>query len=361
MEHIDEIPFFFSVYCGQNKNIKSLITFIEEVCAGLTVVHKNGLIHRDLKPDNILIRADGTPVLIDFGSARHYTHKARKNLTSLLTPGYSPFEQYIGKIEAQGPWTDIYALGALIYRIVTGEKPPNAIKRNHAMTTHQPDPIGNLHKLTSGQLSERFVDIIYKTLSVKEKDRPQTIEEFLGLLHAEKDNTKPLPIKNTKKAKTNIRRLIDTLSFFDGFSDEEKESILQYHVCLKQCDKGVYITRQDRPGNTFYILLKGSVSILAGHQSSPLAILKEGKIFGEIAFLENTNRTNDIVANTPCKMIQLDNKLLADLGSEIREKIKDRILSQVFQRMEETNKRLQIYAQAIEQLNSVQLSLDAET
>lgn len=88
---------------------------------GLELMHSKGFIHRDIKPGNIFIRNDNSPVLIDFGSARFHLEDD-KTLTQLVTPGYAPFEQYHGKSDVQGPWTDIYSLGATLYQVITGEK-----------------------------------------------------------------------------------------------------------------------------------------------------------------------------------------------------------------------------------------------
>ena len=93
------------------KRLKELIVPISQ---GLTEVHRHGFIHRDIKPANILVRRDGTPVLLDFGSARNASRVTKHALTALVSVGYAPMEQYNGDEDAsdqQGPWTDIYALG----------------------------------------------------------------------------------------------------------------------------------------------------------------------------------------------------------------------------------------------------------
>jgi len=99
---------------------------------GLEQVHEAGFIHRDIKPPNIFIREDGSPVLLDFGSARQSLGEHTRTLTTMVSPGYAPFEQYVSKSDKQGPWTDIYGLGATMYRAVTGKSPPNAVDRSAA-------------------------------------------------------------------------------------------------------------------------------------------------------------------------------------------------------------------------------------
>ena len=103
---------------GESVLREMLIPLLE----GLGVVHRTGYLHRDIKPGNIFVRDDGSPVLIDFGSARS---TSGSEMTAIVTPGYAPLEQYhaTGK---QGPWTDIYALGGVLYWAVTGNKPVDA-------------------------------------------------------------------------------------------------------------------------------------------------------------------------------------------------------------------------------------------
>ncbi|MGH7003435.1 MAG: serine/threonine protein kinase, partial [Alphaproteobacteria bacterium] len=88
--------------------------FLDGLLDGVEAVHKGGLLHRDIKPDNIFIRRDGTPVLIDFGAARQAVTRQSRGLTAIVTEGYAPYEQYETDSH-QGPWTDIYALGAVLY------------------------------------------------------------------------------------------------------------------------------------------------------------------------------------------------------------------------------------------------------
>lgn len=93
---------------------------------GLKVIHDAGYLHRDIKPGNIYMRADGSPVLLDFGSARQTMQQSE--LTAIVSPGWAPFEQYHagGK---QGPWSDLYAIGGVMYWLITGQKPVEAIAR----------------------------------------------------------------------------------------------------------------------------------------------------------------------------------------------------------------------------------------
>lgn len=93
---------------------------------GLHAVHETGFLHRDIKPADIFIRTNQSPVLLDFGAARQAVNGSTKSLTAVLTPGYAPLEQYSGQGN-QGPWPDIYAMAGVRYRAYTNENPPDAV------------------------------------------------------------------------------------------------------------------------------------------------------------------------------------------------------------------------------------------
>ena len=105
---------------------------LEELLSGLEEVHAAGYVHRDIKPGNIMLRADGSAVLLDFGAARQAIGTRSKSITSILTPGYAPIEQYDRKAEDVGPWSDLYALGMVAYRCISGigdSEVPDAVAR----------------------------------------------------------------------------------------------------------------------------------------------------------------------------------------------------------------------------------------
>lgn len=153
---------------------------------GLEQIHARAFIHRDIKPDNIYLRtADGSPVLLDFGAARQAMAEHRKtSLTEIVTPGYAPYEQY-DRTSAQGPYTDIYALGATLYRCVTGEKAAEALARVTAAARRQPDPMPPARSAARGEYSPALLAAIDRALAVFENDRPQSIAEFRRLLAGE--------------------------------------------------------------------------------------------------------------------------------------------------------------------------------
>ncbi|WP_333793769.1 protein kinase domain-containing protein [Hyphomicrobium sp.] len=114
---------------GRAPRQKELDAIVSPLLDALELIHKQDFLHRDIAPDNIIIRKDGSPVLIDFGSARGEIATHSKTVSALVKPGYSPYEQYAETSRRQGPWTDIYALGATLYHAVTGKRPADSPSR----------------------------------------------------------------------------------------------------------------------------------------------------------------------------------------------------------------------------------------
>jgi len=157
---------------------KQLTATLFPVLDGLTLVHEAGFIHRDVKPANIFIRDDGSPVLLDFGSARQSLGEATRTLTTLVSPGYAPFEQYYSKSDKQGPWTDIYGLGATMYRAVVGVPPMNAVDRSEGIIKQGQDPLVPAAVAAANRYSPQFLQAIDWSLRFDENDRPKNIDQW---------------------------------------------------------------------------------------------------------------------------------------------------------------------------------------
>lgn len=160
---------------------QEIMKILQPLMSGLEVMHEQGFIHRDIKPGNIFIRGDGSPVLLDFGSARQTRategrgDEDQQTLTTLVSPGYAPIEQYGTQKIRQGPWTDIYGMGATIYRAITGTMPAAAVDRGEAIVHGSKDPYLPLREVYSDRYSEDFLAAIDHALAFKAQDRPQNI------------------------------------------------------------------------------------------------------------------------------------------------------------------------------------------
>lgn len=145
----------------------------------LDAVHKSGLIHRDISPDNIMLLVNGKVKLMDFGAARDYTEAGEKSLSIVLKHGYAPEEQYRSH-GFQGPWTDIYALCATMYKCITGVTPVESIQRIIDDTVAPPSAMGI--SVPSG-----MEYALMKGLSVSQKDRYQNLDEFCKDFYSDAD------------------------------------------------------------------------------------------------------------------------------------------------------------------------------
>ena len=148
---------------------------------GLEVVHKSGFLHRDIKPGNIFIRDDGSPVLLDFGSARNAS--IGSELTAIVSPGYAPLEQYHSHGK-QGPWSDIYALGGVLYWLVTGTRPLEAAAR----VRNDPMP-PVIQSADHSRYSADLLTAIDWMLTPAEDQRPQTVGEIKAVLKSGEPTT----------------------------------------------------------------------------------------------------------------------------------------------------------------------------
>lgn len=164
------------------------LLYIQQIGAALTEVHRQGLLHRDVKPNNIIIRDDGGgAVLIDFGTARDFTPEDPMDThTAFYTPGYTPPEQYQYQA-AQGPYIDVYSLAATLYYLLTKQAPINAITRSNQEQTNGVDPL--IHPINIvPNLNPQINNAILIGMALNYRERPQTIEEFLQILPLEYDS-----------------------------------------------------------------------------------------------------------------------------------------------------------------------------
>lgn len=153
---------------------------------GLVEIHNFGFIHRDIKPANIYIRENQTPVLIDFGSARQTSQQQTGEMTTLVSQGYTPLEQYSSNYGEQGPWTDVYALAASMYEGIVGRKPDESLSRSACMLRSKPDTVQRLTTQDYPGFSQPFLDAVLVGLELEPEKRPQDLNEWLAVFRSEK-------------------------------------------------------------------------------------------------------------------------------------------------------------------------------
>ena len=158
-----------------------------DVLPALEAVHAQGYLHRDLKPANLYRRADGRTILIDFGAARQALGRRSKSVTSVFSPGYSPIEQYLVDGKGYGPWTDIYAVGSVLYHCVTGIAPIEAPARV------LDDPLKPAAVVSAGRYSPTLLRLVDRAIAVRPEKRFQSIAEMREALNAPDQPSPPPP------------------------------------------------------------------------------------------------------------------------------------------------------------------------
>ncbi|BAI72072.1 hypothetical protein AZL_014340 [Azospirillum sp. B510] len=156
--------------CGGRIDVKRTLSLLMPIAKALQAIHDQGLIHRDISPDNIFLTNGGDRKLLDFGAARQ-TARPGAGLTVILKPGYAPPEQYSNE-GRQGPWSDVYALCATIYLALTGRTPPDATARFMNDKVPKPSELGVT-------LSPGFEKVLLAGLAMRWQERPQSMKDLL--------------------------------------------------------------------------------------------------------------------------------------------------------------------------------------
>ena len=163
-------------------SVEEMQNIFAPILEALDKIHQNGVIHRDISPDNIMCLPEGEVKLMDFGAARDYTDYSAEGLSVILKMGFAPIEQYDSHGK-QGPWTDIYALGATMYQCLTGRKPDDATKRSLEDTLVSPSMLGV-------RIAPPVEYVIMRALQIRPADRYRNLGEFCEDLYSVvSDNT----------------------------------------------------------------------------------------------------------------------------------------------------------------------------
>ena len=172
-----------------------ILRMMRPLVLSLGKIHSEGLIHRDISPDNIMLMKDKSVKILDFGGARDFASRNGKSMSVLVKHGYAPEEQYRSQGD-QGPWTDVYALCATMYRCITGEIPPNALDR---LYQDELKPISSFD-VTCPKYIEKAIT---KGLNVRKDGRYQSMEELYEALYKEqkKPEKAPKPGKKDRQKK----------------------------------------------------------------------------------------------------------------------------------------------------------------
>lgn len=169
---------------GESLSPDHIVRITDKLLKAVAFIHDHDMLHRDISPDNILINKAGEPILIDFGAAREHASKSTRAMSALrvVKDGYSPQEFYIAGSE-QGPWSDLYALGATLYHLISGDAPVNGQARLAALAEERPDPYVPLTGRFTGYPAG-YLEAIDCAMSALPKQRLQTAADWLAMYHA---------------------------------------------------------------------------------------------------------------------------------------------------------------------------------
>ena len=182
MEYIDGQTFksYLEAMGGRLPAVQ-VTEMMSPVMQSLAVIHSAGLIHRDISPDNIMISREGFVKLLDFGAAKEFAGSGNRSLSIMLKPGYSPEEQYRSR-GVQGPWTDIYALCATMYRAITGAMPEESTERLRRDTMQTPSQLGV-------SIAPAQEAALLKGMAVLQEDRWQDIRALMAAIETKYERT----------------------------------------------------------------------------------------------------------------------------------------------------------------------------
>ncbi len=208
------------------------LRYIQQIGSALTVVHDNGLLHRDIKPQNIMLRAGKSEaVLIDFGIAREFSQNLTQTHTQMLADGFAPIEQY-DKRAKRGAFTDVYALAATLYSVLTGELP--TISPMRAIGTELEEA-----KKINSSISDKVNHAIIKGMELKPENRSQSINEWLSLLNIQKTSnntilsaTQIIEDKIIHEFKTHVDYKSSTAGLLIHHKESSSDLALHYHITI---------------------------------------------------------------------------------------------------------------------------------
>lgn len=187
---------------------------LTDILLALQVIHGRSYLHRDIKPGNLMRRADGQVVLLDFGSAR-LAQQGGKGHTVVVTPGYAPVEQYDAET-AQGPGIDLYATGASLLFCLTGSSPPDGFRRAIALQANEPDPIEPLLAplAAGGRVAGELCDLVRWLMRPHAAQRPANAQAVLARMQAEQWTSEPTlvpPAANLAEMRSIPSRLVEPM------------------------------------------------------------------------------------------------------------------------------------------------------
>ncbi|MBI4964203.1 MAG: protein kinase [Desulfomonile tiedjei] len=304
---------------------------IKRVCLALDFAHSHDVIHRDVKPANLMFTRDRRIKITDFGIAMVTSTSRSGELQVMGTPSYMSPEQTKGLDLT--PQTDFFSLGVVFFELLTGRRPFGGRTLYELMDniryTAAPSVLTFNPALTPG-LDHVFQRALDKEPELRYKSGKEFAEAIDGALKG-----KSVPVRDLKASKK--VDLIRPIEFFRTFSRREIEQIIRFGTFIRYEGSQVILKEGD-VDTTFYILLSGLVRVIKNNRK--ITDLHRGACFGEMGALTNTARTAHVLARVPCIVLKLDLKVLERESPDLKIKIYQVFIETLIKRLEQTTRRL---------------------
>jgi serine/threonine protein kinase len=311
--------------------IAKVAELIKRICLALDFAHSNNVIHRDVKPANLMFTRDRRIKITDFGIAMVTSPGRSGELQVMGTPSYMSPEQTKGLDLT--PRTDFFSLGVVFFELLTGRRPFGGRTLYELMDniryTAAPSVLTFNPDLPSG-LDQVFQRALDKEPELRYKTGKEFAEEIDDAMRG-----KSLPVRDLKASRK--VDLIRPIEFFRTFSRREIEQIVRFGTFIRY-DTSQVIVKEGDVDTTFFILLSGLVRVIKNNRK--VADLHRGACFGEMGALTNTPRTAHVIARVSCIVLKLDLKILERESPDLKAKFYQVFIETLIKRLEQTTKRL---------------------
>lgn len=346
MEYINGVTIKKLIDEKSNIPLNDKVSILIQAARALHYAHQNGLIHKDIKPANIMIAGDNQVKIMDFGIAETVSGDRHINHTAVLvtgTPFYMSPEQILN--EPLNRQTDIYSLCILAYEFLCGKKPfrSDTLKGLfRKILIEKPEfPTG-----VNIEVAPELGNAILKGIARKKEDRYLTASDFaddleLYLKRVEKKKATALHIEGNPSIMKLIKSLREQYPFFSDFSHNEMVEIITLST-LSTFLKSKVIFRENTIGDRMFIVIEGEVAIskIFDGNDKTIAVLKAGECFGEMAIIDHSLRSATATAQTNCTLLDINEVVLRKTDEKLCLKLYRNLSAVLAERLREENTRL---------------------
>lgn len=291
---------------GPRLKTERVVDIMLKCSLALDYMHKNGVLHKDIKPANIMLAADGTPKLMDFGIAATGAQSEERVTRVEGSPMFMSPEQVSGR--PLSPASDLYALGALMYILLTGRPLFVASSPKELFQLVKKEPAPSLHGIKG--IPDALAEIVARLLAKDAAARYQNGRELGEDLASVAEH---LRTGGRRKSLVISDKALKELRFFKAFTSGELRELLDASTTVIN-RAGDVIVREGEMDNCLFILLAGLAEVRKGRQL--ITLLEKGDVFGEIGFLYAVRRTASVIATTDVMALKVNSTLLEQMSEQ---------------------------------------------